>query len=103
MNKCSLVADDIWLVPEDEGYKLVFQSLEGFNIIWTKDQAEQVKQNILNHQVVVERLQSIVTKIEKNNDYHASQGCATSIIAVKPYLDELKEILNTTYHSEDST
>jgi hypothetical protein len=52
-----LTEDDIYLVSDGEGeYYVKFMSLEGYDIVWTKEQAQQLRQQILDNQKIVEHI-----------------------------------------------
>ena len=45
-----LTEEDIYIIPDDEGYNVKFMSLEGYDVVWTKEEAEELKLQILSDQ-----------------------------------------------------
>ena len=65
MTDIKITEDDIHVildetVGENDGYKynVKFLSLEGYDICWKKEQAEQLKKQIIKEHEIVERLRN---------------------------------------------
>ena len=66
----------------------------GSNADSVASKIEYLKPQILTDCKIVESLKTKIKEIENCNKYHQSQGCGTSVIQSKPFLDLLQSILD---------
>ena len=59
-----LTKEDIHIVLTVGGYAVKFRSLEGLDIIWNEKQAKELKQQILENQEIVKKLESRINEVK---------------------------------------
>ena len=100
-NGIVLTDDDVQVVSDQEqvgDYNVKFLSLEGYDIVWSKEKAEQLKLQILNNQTIVKALHEKLSYYKKYSGNSLGLGDR-----IKDYMIETcEEILRTTSHSKGS-
>ena len=101
-----LSEEDIYIVDcGDEGSTIQFNSLEGDPILWTHEEAKQLKKEILNNQFLRQKIEELYNKtLYQRNTISPNIPPQTSAHDnLLEWENKLKKIMNLTDHSGDKS
>jgi hypothetical protein len=87
----NLTEEDIQIIDYDNDQVTVgFYSLEGLEILWSKQQAEQLKQQIIENQTKAARYDALQDRYSNSNEKHFGELCGIYFDDDKLLTDTLK-------------